>query len=81
MCIVLDTNVPMRNWWQRAFVCPFWMSCLIPWDNSLLTLAQEGCADHLITGDKLDLPSLGRHRETPIVTVRQMLEKLGGSGG
>jgi uncharacterized protein len=51
-----------------------------PWDNYLLALAQEGRADYLVTGDKSDLLSLGRHRETPIVTVRQMLEKLGGSG-
>jgi len=43
-------------------------------------LAQEGCADDLITGDKSDLLSLFWHGETPIVTVWQMLEKLGGSG-
>jgi len=48
------------------------------WDNYLLALAQEGRADHLVTGDKSDL--LSRHRETQIVIVRQMLEKLGGSG-
>ena len=51
-----------------------------PWDNYLLALAQEGRADYFVTCDKSDLLSLGRHRETPIVTVRQMLEQLGGSG-
>lgn len=44
-------------------------------DPHLLAIAVAGSADFLITGDKRDLLSLGRHAGTTILTVRSFLER------
>lgn len=48
-----------------------------PWDNFLLALAEVGKAEWLVTGDKADLLSLGKHRTTKIVSVRRFADILG----
>ena len=48
-----------------------------PADNFLLAMAQVGYADYLVTRDKDDLISLGRHKKTRILSVHQMMELLG----
>lgn len=48
-----------------------------PWDNYLLAMAQVGRAEFLVTGDKADLLGLRRHASASIVTVREMIERLG----
>lgn len=48
-----------------------------PWDNYLLSMAQVGKADFLVTGDKKDVLALKTFGVTRIVTARQMLEELG----
>jgi putative PIN family toxin of toxin-antitoxin system len=49
-----------------------------PGDNFVIAMAQEGRADFLVTGDKRDLLALRRHGQTRILTVRQMVTRLGG---
>jgi putative PIN family toxin of toxin-antitoxin system len=44
-----------------------------PYDNFLLAMAQASRADALVTGDKRDLLSLGRHLGTRILTAREAL--------
>jgi uncharacterized protein len=48
-----------------------------PADNFLLSMAQAGEANLLVTGDKHDLLGLGTFQRTRIVTVRQLLVLLG----
>lgn len=47
-----------------------------PDDDKFLSLAVEGKADFLITGDKADLLSLKEVEHIPIITARQAVEKL-----
>lgn len=47
-----------------------------PDDDKFLSLAVEGKADFLITGDKADLLSLKEIEHIPIITARQAVEKL-----
>lgn len=47
-----------------------------PYDNFLLAMAQASRADALVTGDKRDLLSLGRHLGTRILTVREALNLI-----
>lgn len=47
-----------------------------PADNFLLSMAQAGKADFLVTGDKHDLLSVGTFEQTRIVSARQMLEEV-----
>ena len=47
-----------------------------PDDDKFLSLAVEGKADFLITGDKADLLSLKKINEIPILTAREAVEKL-----
>lgn len=47
-----------------------------PDDDKFLSLAVEGKADFLITGDKADLLSLKKVKHIPIITARQAVEKL-----
>ena len=42
-----------------------------PTDDFLLALAEAGKADYLVTGDKLGLLSLGRHKTTRIISARE----------
>ncbi|MEZ5656838.1 MAG: putative toxin-antitoxin system toxin component, PIN family [Sphingobium sp.] len=51
--------------------------CRDQWDNYLLATIEAGNADILITGDKADLISIGRHAGANIMTVRQFLEMVG----
>ena len=46
-----------------------------PDDDKFLSLAVEGKADFLITGDKADLLSLKEIEHIPIITARQAIEK------
>jgi len=48
-----------------------------PADNFLLSMAQAGEANLLVTGDKHDLLGLGAFQRTRIVTARRLLELLG----
>lgn len=48
-----------------------------PDDDYLLSLAERGSADMLLTGDKHDLLSLGRHAGTRITAVRNFLHEHG----
>ena len=47
-----------------------------PDDDKFLSLAVEGKADFLITGDKADLLSLKEIEHIPIITAREAVEKL-----
>lgn len=47
-----------------------------PADNFLLATAQVGHADYLVTRDKDDLLALGRHKNTRIISVHQMIALL-----
>lgn len=47
-----------------------------PDDDKFLSVAVEGKADFLITGDKADLLSLKEIEHIPIITARQAVEKL-----
>lgn len=47
-----------------------------PDDDKFLSLAVEGRADFLITGDKGDLLSLKAIEEIPIITAREAVERL-----
>jgi putative PIN family toxin of toxin-antitoxin system len=47
-----------------------------PYDNFLLAMAQASRADALVTGDKRDLLSLGRHLGTRILTAREALNLI-----
>jgi uncharacterized protein len=47
-----------------------------PWDDFLLSMAQAGKAEFLVTGAKRDLLSMGSFGKTRIVTARQMLDEL-----
>ena len=47
-----------------------------PADNFLLSMAQVGKADFLVTGDKHDLLSVGAFKQTRIVSAWQMLEEV-----
>lgn len=47
-----------------------------PDDDKFLSLAVEGKADFLITGDKADLLSLKEIEHIPIITARQAVERL-----
>ncbi len=47
-----------------------------PDDDKFLSLAVEGNADFLITGDKADLLSLKEINGIPILTAREAVEKL-----
>lgn len=47
-----------------------------PDDDKFLSLAVEGKADFLITGDKADLLLLKEIEHIPILTARQAIEKL-----
>ncbi len=44
-----------------------------PYDNYLLSIAEGGLADYLVTGDKPHLLSLARHAGTKIVSVRDFM--------
>lgn len=48
-----------------------------PDDDYLLALCEAGRADRLITGDKPDLLTLGRHGATRIVTAAAFARELG----
>jgi putative PIN family toxin of toxin-antitoxin system len=48
-----------------------------PADNFLLSMAQAGEANLLVTGDKHDQLGLGTFQRTRIVTARRLLELLG----
>ena len=50
-----------------------------PWDNYLLATIEAGMAELLITGDKADLLSLGRHGGARIITVRECLRLIMGT--
>jgi uncharacterized protein len=50
--------------------------CTDPDDDKFLSLAIEGNADYLITGDKGDLLMLKKIQHIPIITARQAIEKL-----
>jgi predicted nucleic acid-binding protein len=45
-----------------------------PDDDKFLSLAVEGKADFLITGDKTDLLSLKKIEHIPIITARQAIK-------
>jgi putative PIN family toxin of toxin-antitoxin system len=47
-----------------------------PADDFLLALSEAGRADHLVTGDKAGLLSLGSHNGTLIQTAREFLDRL-----
>ena len=47
-----------------------------PDDDKFLSLALEGKADFIVTGDKADLLSLKEIDSIPILTARQALERL-----
>ena len=47
-----------------------------PKDDFLLSLAKDGKADYLITGDK-DLLNLGKFKKTKILTITDFLNQLG----
>jgi putative PIN family toxin of toxin-antitoxin system len=47
-----------------------------PYDNFLLAMAQVSRADALVTCDKRDLLSLGRHLGTRILTAREALNLI-----
>ena len=47
-----------------------------PADNYLLSMAETGKADYLVTGDSSVLLALGRHESTRIVTARKMVRVL-----
>ncbi len=47
-----------------------------PDDDKFLSLAIEGKADFIVTGDKADLLSLKEIEHIPILTARQAVEKL-----
>ena len=49
-----------------------------PADDFLLALSEAGCADHLVTGDKVGLLRLGNHNDTLILTARAFLDRLTG---
>ena len=51
--------------------------CHDPADNYLLAMAEASKADYLVTGDGRHLLSLERHRNTLIVSPRQMAQVLG----
>jgi uncharacterized protein len=48
-----------------------------PWDNYLLSMAQVGKADFLVTADKRDVLPLNAFGATRIVTAWQMLGEIG----
>ena len=48
-----------------------------PDDDDFLSLAVEGKADFLVTGDKGDLLSLKAIEKIPILTAREAVERLG----
>ena len=47
-----------------------------PGDNFVLAMTEAGQADYLVARDKRDLLELGRHKETRILSVSQMVELL-----
>ena len=47
-----------------------------PADNFLVAMAQASQADYLVTGDKEDVLALGRHGQTQIVTMEQLIKIL-----
>lgn len=47
-----------------------------PADKFLLSMAQAGKADFLVTGDKHDLLSIGVFEQAQIVSAWQMLEEV-----
>ena len=47
-----------------------------PADNFLLSMAQAGKADFLVTGDKHDLLSVGVFEQTRIISAQQLLEEI-----
>ncbi|ODS24050.1 putative toxin-antitoxin system toxin component, PIN family [Candidatus Endobugula sertula] len=47
-----------------------------PDDNRIIATALAGQADYLVSGDKADLLSLGMAHDIPILTARQMAERL-----
>jgi len=47
-----------------------------PHDDFLLALCEAGAADWLVTGDKVDLLSLGRHGATRIGRAAALVEEL-----
>jgi hypothetical protein len=42
-----------------------------PMDNFLLAMCEAGNANYLVTGDKIGLLALGRHKKAQIVSARQ----------
>lgn len=52
-------------------------ACADPWDNFLLAMIVAGRADHLVTGDKRDLLSMGRYEGARIIAVRDFLAMFG----
>jgi predicted nucleic acid-binding protein len=51
--------------------------CADPADNFLLSMAQSGQADFLVTRDRQHLLELARYRATRILSVRQAARMLG----
>ena len=47
-----------------------------PQDDFLLALCEGGAADFLVTGDKSGLLSLGRHKNTQIVSASEFIKLL-----
>jgi len=48
-----------------------------PADNFLLSMAEAGEADHLVSGDRRGVLDLKQHGRTHILTARAMLVELG----
>lgn len=46
-----------------------------PYDNYLLSIANGGQADYLITGDKRDLLSLQKYKSTCIISITEFLKQ------
>lgn len=45
-------------------------------DNWLLGLAQKGCADFIVSGDKHHVLEIGKYHTASIVTLARMLDVL-----
>lgn len=56
---------------------PVVTACADPYDNYLLAMAEAANANLLLTGDKRDLLSMGHHKGTRIITVREFLQQQG----
>jgi len=69
MLIAFDPFIDLINNKSKISICRD------PKDDFLLSLAKDGKADYLITGDK-DLLELGKFRKTKILTITNFLNEL-----